>query len=123
MVEVVLVNSVCAPAKKRPVGPDSTTELRTPPRRELVEIALSLRADRVANVRLNVGRVLSSVISTLHDSELTLVTKALTEQVHDETSRIGGPDRDVIYFANRAISRAQARGDEASLASHDDSNK
>ena len=57
-VEVILMNGAC-PAKWKGEDEDRMADS---PMRELAVIALSLTTDRIANVRLNVGHVLESVL-------------------------------------------------------------
>jgi len=86
---------------------------------ELLDVAASLSADRVANVRLNVGRVLGDILHVLDDSELSFVINALKHQLDEEENQPGGGDRDVLYFAKRAIARSQARVEEGSMSTPD----
>lgn len=117
MVEVILGNNVCPSIRRKPSQEPIVTA-----HRELVELGLALRNDSVANVRLNVGRVFAAVMSTLQDEEVALVSKELAEQLQTERSRTDGGDRDVLYYASKALARAHSRGEDASLMSSD-SNK
>lgn len=110
MVEVVLLNGVC-PNKWYST---SGEQLTNSPTRELVTIALSLTKDRIANVRLNVGRVLETVIHVFDEQDVTFIREVLTEQLDAEKARDGGGDRDVIYFASRCINRAKTIIEERS---------
>jgi hypothetical protein len=105
MVEVVFLNGVC-PNKwyqSRRRGQPTHT-----PSRELVNIALSLDSDRIANVRLNVGRILESCMHVLEERDILHIIETLTKQIENEKSRERGGDVDVIYFASRCIKRAEA---------------
>lgn len=104
MVEVVLLNGVC-PSKWYPT-PDK--QLTDSPTRELVAIALSLITDPIANVRLNVGRVLEAVIHVFDEQEVAFIKEVLTVQIETEKEFEGGGDIDVVYFASHCISRAEA---------------
>ena len=61
----------------------------------------------MANVRLNVGRTFGAVMHFLDKPDVDLAVSALEKQLEEEASREGGGDRDVIYFAQQAISLAQ----------------
>lgn len=89
------------------------------PVQELLDVAVSLSTDRVANVRLNVGRVMGNILHVLDDSELSLVMNALKHQLEEEQKQPFGADRDVLYFAKRAIARSQARLEEGSMSTPD----
>jgi HEAT repeat protein len=102
MIEVVLLNGVC-PTKWYS---KSGEELTDSPTRELVTIALSLTTDRIANVRLNVGRVLETILHVFDDKDVAFIKEVVLEQLSTEKAREGGGDPDVIYFANRCILRA-----------------
>jgi hypothetical protein len=110
MIEVILTSGVC-PTKRKHMQKKSAREPQKlpSPRRELIEIALSLSLDSVANVRLNFGRLADTVLSTLEDEELQLLLKALEEQINQEKKRQQGGDRDVIYFAMRAMVRCKEK--------------
>jgi len=112
MVEVILLNGVCP--NKWYSTPEGTDQLADTPTRELVTIALSLTSDRIANVRLNVGRVLETVIHVFEEQDVEFIKVVLTEQLESEKEREGGGDRDVIYFSNRCIHRAKAVLEERS---------
>ena len=90
------------------------------PIKELASIALSLTQDRIANVRLNVGRVLVDVLHVFEDEELSFIKEVLSEQLNSERERAG--DRDVIFFARKCVERAEGllddRGYERSPGLH-----
>ena len=77
------------------------------PMRELAVIALSLTTDRIANVRLNVGRVLESVLHVYEDDDLSFIKEVLLQQIESEKERKGGGDGDVLFFAQRCVNRAK----------------
>jgi HEAT repeat protein len=97
MVEVIFMNGVCPPRAR--LG-DSGTVVH-----ELTSISLSLSKDRIANVRLNVGRVLEGVLHEFEDDELVFVRDALTAQMQWEKQQAFGGDRDVLYFTSRCLQR------------------
>ena len=99
MIEVVLLNGVCP---IRWYGSISEHQVHSPTS-ELVSIALSLATDRIANVRLNVGRTLESVILVFEDREIMIVKDGLYTQIQTETEREDGGDVDVLFFANRCL--------------------
>ena len=117
MIEVMLSNGVVT------VGSASSSvggEMeQTRAIQELLEVAASLSTDRVANVRLNVGRVFGNIIHVLDDTELSFMVKTLKEQIEEEEQQPGGADRDVLYFAQRTISRAHTRLEEGSISTPD----
>lgn len=98
MTEMILMNGM-SPAKYD-VGVKS-------PQRELVELSLSLVSDKVANVRLNVGRSFCTIMGMLEEDEVTLAMTMLQDQLYVEIKKENGGDRDVIFFAKRAIQRAE----------------
>lgn len=104
MIEVVLLNGAC-PSKWR--GDEEGERLADSPMRELAVIALSLAKDKVPNVRLNVGRVLESVIHVFEEDALGFVREVLMQQLAAEKERPGGGDRDVLFFATRCIQKAR----------------
>jgi PDZ domain len=110
MVEVILLNGVC-PNKWYSTPVEQLTDS---PTRELVTIALSLTTDRIANVRLNVGRVLEAVIHVFEEQDVAFIKEVLCEQIETEKGREGGGDIDVVYFASRCVSRAEAILEERS---------
>jgi hypothetical protein len=102
MIEVVLLNGVCP--TKWYSAKDTLTDT---PMRDLVTIALSLTNDRIANVRLNVGRVLESVLHVFEEQEIAFIREVLIQQIEGERQREGGGDRDVIYFATLCLNRSK----------------
>jgi len=112
MVEVILLNGEC-PSKWKGTDIDRMTDS---PIRELAAIALSLTGDRIANVRLNVGRVLECVLDQFEEEELSFIKEVLIQQVESEKEREGGGDRDVLFFANRCINRAKILLEDRSMS-------
>lgn len=110
MVEVILLNGVC-PNKWYSVLGEQLTDS---PTRELVTIALSLATDRIANVRLNVGRVLEAVMHVFEVQDVTFIKEVLTLQMTTEQRGEVGGDIDVLYFARRCVRRAEAILEERS---------
>ena len=105
MVEVLLLTGAC-PAKWK--GSQNESDRMTDsPVRELAAIALSLTNDRIANVRLNVGRSLETVLHVFEDDELLFIQEVLLQQIESEKEREGGGDRDVLFFAQRCMNRAK----------------
>ena len=80
------------------------------PIKELASIALSLTQDRIANVRLSVGRVLMEVLHVFEDEDLSFIKEVLSEQLNSEHER--GGDRDVMFFARKCVERADGLLDE-----------
>ena len=105
MVEVILLNGVCP--NKWYSTPTGQEHLADSPTRELVTIALSLTTDSIANVRLNVGRILETVIHVFEEQDIEFIKVVLLEQIESEKEKEGGGDRDVVYFSNRCVHRAQ----------------
>ena len=99
MIEAILLNGVC-PGKW--FGNPSENQQNSPIS-ELVSIALSLAPDRIANVRLNVGRTLESVLHIIEKGEIILIRDGLHAQIQSEIERHGGADVDVLFFANRCL--------------------
>ena len=93
MVEVILCNHTTA-----------SSELQ----RQLLDASLSLSEDPIANVRLNVGRVLAHVMHTLDHENVKYTKERLEEMLTHEKDRINC-DRDVLYFVQRAISKSNSR--------------
>jgi hypothetical protein len=77
------------------------------PVRELAAIALSLTNDRIANVRLNVGRSLETVLHVFEEEEVSFIQEVLTVQLDSERRREGGGDNDVLFFAQRCLQRCK----------------
>jgi HEAT repeat protein len=119
MIEVMLLNGIFQPQAISPSTGDEADVSVTSPLHDLVEVAVSLSNDRVANVRLNVGRVFGNVIHLFEDAELSFVTKALKEQIEEEERQADGGDRDVLFFAKLAISRANTPLEEESFNTPD----
>jgi hypothetical protein len=119
MIEVMLLNGIFQPQAISPSTGDEADVSVTSPLHDLVEVAVSLSNDRVANVRLNVGRVFGNVIHLFEDAELSFVTKALKEQIEEEERQADGGDRDVLFFAKLAISRANTPSEEESFNTPD----
>ena len=114
MVEVMLSNElVTAVSLSSSFGGEMAQES---PVKELLEVAMSLSSDRVANVRLNVGRVIANVMHTLDDSEVSFMMNVMKAQLEEEEKEPNGGDRDVLYFARRAISRASSRLEDGSTS-------
>ena len=114
MVEVILVNGICPVKRKNTRHIESAESRSLPPRLELLDIAVSLSLDAVANVRLNFGRLALSVMSIIDDEELATLTKALDDQIIAEQTHERGGDRDVLFFAIRALMRSREK-EEISL--------
>ena len=106
MVEVVLLSGSC-PTKWKGSLVDED-RMSDSPIRELAAIALSLATDQIANVRLNVGRCLETVIGIFEEEEIAFIQEVVKLQMETEKTREGGGDRDVMFFANRCLERATA---------------
>jgi len=109
MVEVILLNDVC-PAKWK--DEDANAEGKNTPLRELLKVTLSLSEDRIANVRLNVGRVLVSVINVFGKEECRVIKYALQQQLKKENAKEERHDRDVIFFASKCLDRCRQKLDD-----------
>lgn len=109
MIEVMLLNGVYPPRSTSPAIASEADLISTSPLHQLLEVAVSLSTDRVANVRLNVGRVIANTIHVFEETELIFLTNALKEQIEDEEKQPEGSDRDVLFYARLAMARAQAR--------------
>ena len=72
---------------------------------DLVQTALSLRQDAIANVRLNVGRSLESVLFQLDETTTKAVVDGLQEQFEMESNTFR--DADVLYFCKRCMKKAE----------------
>ncbi|KAL7539881.1 hypothetical protein ACHAXR_009677 [Thalassiosira sp. AJA248-18] len=120
MIEIIITNGLCptpnrtsvveveasspgAPGDNDDESIASSTVAETA-LRMILNIAASHISDRVANVRLNVGRTFGAVMLLLDRSDVDFAVATLEKQLDEETSRPGGGDRDVIYFAQQAIS-------------------
>jgi hypothetical protein len=113
MIEIIITNGLC-PARLDVVesgevtfsSHGDTSELRTKESavRSILSIAASLSSDTVPNVRLNVGRVLAATVGLLERSNAEFAASVLEKQIEEEKRRHAGSDRDVIYFAQQALS-------------------
>jgi hypothetical protein len=106
MVEVVLLNDVC-PAKWKDEA--ANAEGKNTPLRELLKLTLSLADDKIANVRLNVGRVLCSVINVFAEDECRVIKYAMLQQLKKEKTMEGRQDRDVNYFATKCLEKVRTK--------------
>jgi hypothetical protein len=106
MVEVILLNDVC-PVKWKDEA--ANAEGKNTPLRELLKMTLSLADDKIANVRLNVGRVLCSVIHVFAEDECRVIKYAMLQQLKKEKSVEGRQDRDVNYFATKCLEKVRSR--------------
>jgi len=86
------------------------------PIRTLLNIAGSLTNDAIPNIRLNVGRVLESIMLLLDRPDIDFAVEILEKQLEEETS-LTNPDRDVIFFAQSAITIASPLRRQSSLIS------
>lgn len=105
MVEVVLINGVCPSRWK---DEEKNAEGKNSPLRELLKVTLSLAEDRIANVRLNVGKVLGTVIHVFGEEECRVIKYALLQQVKKERASDTRQDRDVLYFAEKCLEKCRA---------------
>lgn len=108
MVEVILINNVC-PTKWQDESANS--EGKNTPLRELLKLTLSLADDPIANVRLNVGRILGKVLHVFGDDECRVIKYALLQQMKKEKSVDARQDRDVNYFATKCLDRVRYKVD------------
>mmetsp|Transcript_17173 Transcript_17173/g.24819 ORF Transcript_17173/g.24819 Transcript_17173/m.24819 type:complete len:546 (+) Transcript_17173:1-1638(+) len=71
---------------------------------KLLSIAIGLKEDKTANVRLMFGRLAAAICSSIKEDEVSrnLLSSAVEEQLAAEISAESRNDRDVIYFANLA---------------------
>ena len=106
MVEVILLNDVC-PSKWK--DEEANAKGKNTPLRELLKVTLSLAEDRIANVRLNVGRVLGVVVHVFGEEECRVIKYALQQQLKKETETEERRDSDVIYFANKCLEKCKQR--------------
>ena len=123
MIEVVLANSMCPPAKHKVrtmVVDANGKEAAVPPLVVILDIAANLAEDRVVNVRLSVGRVFAAIahLPVIEDDELKVIIQVVEKQLQVEASKDNGGGRDVIYFAKQAATLARSRSMDASF--HDD---
>jgi hypothetical protein len=106
MVEVILLSGVC-PAKWRDQG--GSPDGKNTPLRELLKVTLSLADDRIANVRLNVGKVLCGVIHVFGEEECRVVKYAILQQMKKERADSDKQDRDVLYFGNKCLEKCRQK--------------
>jgi len=80
------------------------------PTRLLLQITQVLSNDKIVNVRLNVGRMLAgdNILAALSKSDLLFAVEILKNQLENEALRPRGGDRDVKFFASKALSAAKA---------------
>lgn len=109
MVEVILLNGVCP---NKWYGTKVFSEQT--PTRELVAVALSLHTDPIANVRLNVGRMLEGVLHVFEQNEVILIIETLATQIKNEQENSCEADIDVLYFSDRCVRRAKSIQEERS---------
>eukprot|EP00339_Tiarina_fusa_P025791 CAMPEP_0117081158 /NCGR_PEP_ID=MMETSP0472-20121206/57220_1 /TAXON_ID=693140 ORGANISM="Tiarina fusus, Strain LIS" /NCGR_SAMPLE_ID=MMETSP0472 /ASSEMBLY_ACC=CAM_ASM_000603 /LENGTH=1412 /DNA_ID=CAMNT_0004809011 /DNA_START=289 /DNA_END=4525 /DNA_ORIENTATION=+ len=102
MVEVILLNGVCPPKWK---DEEANAEGKNSPLRELLKVTLSLAEDRIANVRLNVGKVLGTVVHVFGEQECRVIKYALLQQLKKENASDQRQDRDVVFFANKCLEK------------------
>ncbi|KAL7454108.1 hypothetical protein ACHAWC_005735 [Mediolabrus comicus] len=115
MIEVIITNGLC-PARVDTDGvgsvsftssSDNDSEVVTTKEsaiRTILAIAASLASDTVPNVRLNVGRLFAATVGFLDRFDADFATSVLEKQIEEENNRESGGDRDVIYFAQQALS-------------------
>ena len=106
MVEVILINSVC-PSKWK--NESANAEGKNTPLRELLKLTLSLADDPIANVRLNVGRVLSTVVNEFGEDECRVIKYAMLQQMKKEKSIEKRRDRDVNFYATKCLDRVRLK--------------
>jgi hypothetical protein len=119
MIEIIITNGLC-PASQRTESKmdislnssfDTTSDSvydTDSPVKMLLDVAEPLAADKVANVRLNVGRVFGSVVMLLEKPDADFAVSMLEKQLEEEKAREGGGDCDVLYFAQQAITGLQS---------------
>jgi PDZ domain len=92
------------------------------PVRELLVLTLSLSADPIANVRLNVSRTLEAIAHVCDDDDISFIQEGLTQQTDQERIRADctstGGDRDVLYFASRCQYRIRMILDDRITTHH-----
>ena len=119
MIEIIITNGLCPTGVVVEAGTaspgwcddESTSTIGSSvvpetPMRTILNIAVTLISDNVANVRLNVGRTLGAVMPILDRSDVSFILLALEKQLEEEMGRPGGSDQDVVLFAQQAISLA-----------------
>jgi hypothetical protein len=110
MMETLLLNGACA--SKWQGNCQVEERMTNSPVQELAAIALSLSSDRIANVRLNVGRCLEAVLHIFEEEEIKFIETALVQQLESEREIESGGDQDVVYFAKKCIIRARSLVEE-----------
>jgi hypothetical protein len=108
MVEVILMNGVC-PSKWKDA--EANAKGKNTPLRELLKVTLSLAEDRIANVRLNVGKILGAVVHVFGEEECRVIKYALLQQLKKERAKEERQDRDVIYFASQCLDKCRQKFD------------
>eukprot|EP00970_Alexandrium_tamarense_P004155 scaffold695_cov196-Alexandrium_tamarense.AAC.17 len=117
MIEIIITNGLCPATFKGADNVNSSLSscddsvlgsVAESPVRMILDIAASLASDRVANVRLNVGRVLAAIMLLLETSDVDFSVNVIEKQLHDERGRPQGGDRDVVYFAQQALMLSQS---------------
>jgi hypothetical protein len=117
MIDVIMTSGIC-PARRRVSKIDGSGLEKSSPHQVMSDVAFTLARDAVANVRLNFGRVACSIVPVIDEDEIGLWTKALCGQIEAEEQREGGGDRDVLFFAAKAMLRVRDREkDDMSLPS------
>ncbi|KAL3797991.1 hypothetical protein ACHAWO_004589 [Cyclotella atomus] len=119
MIEIIITNGLC-PSSQRveskmdislnssfDTASDSVYDTDSPVKM-ILDVAAPLAADKVANVRLNVGRVFGSVVMLLDKPDADFAVSMLEKQLEEEKVREGGGDCDVLYFAQQAIAIFQS---------------
>jgi hypothetical protein len=86
-------------------GQDTSVSLR----RRVLEIAASLMTDKIANVRLNIGRIFGGIVHFLEEEDLQYIINVLTELLQNEVQKARGGDKDVLYFSRKAMKLANER--------------
>eukprot|EP00804_Cyclotella_cryptica_P018776 CCRYP_007252-RA/>CCRYP_007252-RA protein AED:0.14 eAED:0.15 QI:0/0/0/1/1/1/2/0/1534 len=117
MIEIIITNGLC-PAPQRRADSNSRLDISLNSSFDttsdsfsdvestvklILDIAAPLASDKVANVRLNVGRVFGSIMFLLDRTDANFAMTVLEKQLEDEKNRAGGGDRDVIYFSQQAM--------------------
>eukprot|EP00934_Nitzschia_sp_Nitz4_P006150 Nitzschia sp. Nitz4//scaffold300_size22576//527//2643//NITZ4_008541-RA/size22576-processed-gene-0.19-mRNA-1//1//CDS//3329546976//6140//frame0 len=108
MVEVILLNGVC-PTKWK--DEEANADGKNSPLRELLRVTLSLAEDKIANVRLNVGKVLGTVVHVFGEEECRVIKYALLQQMKHENATETRQDRDVIFFATKCLDKCRIKLD------------
>jgi len=128
MIQIIITNGLCprvsadeASSTASPGRDDESTSSSIiteteRPIRTLLNIASSLTTDTVANVRLNIGICLGAIMLLLDRPDIDFAVEILEKQLEEETS-LTNPDRDVIFFAQSAITLASPLRRQSSLIS------